>query len=107
MRAVAMLAGLLVFAPLVRADDVRLQWPLQPAAVTRAFDAPVPDWQRGHRGVDLAGRPGQPVYSAGPGTVVFAGSLAGRPVISVAHEGGLRTSYEPVEAAGLAGLRVV
>lgn len=82
-----------------RADAGRLVWPLRPPpAVTRAFDAPSPDWQRGHRGVDLAGAPDQEVYAAGPGTVVFAGKLAGRPVVSVAHPGGLRTSYEPVEA---------
>jgi murein DD-endopeptidase MepM/ murein hydrolase activator NlpD len=30
--------------------------------------------------------------------VVFAGLLANRPVVSVAHPGGLRTSYEPVAA---------
>jgi murein DD-endopeptidase MepM/ murein hydrolase activator NlpD len=79
------------------ADDGRLNWPLQPRpAVLRMFDAPTPNWQRGHRGIDLAGVPGQPVYAAGPGTVVFAGVLAGRPVVSVAHPGGLRTSYEPV-----------
>jgi murein DD-endopeptidase MepM/ murein hydrolase activator NlpD len=36
------------------------------------------------------------VYAAGSGAVVFAGELAGRPVISIAHPGGLRTSYEPV-----------
>jgi murein DD-endopeptidase MepM/ murein hydrolase activator NlpD len=82
------------------ADDGRLDWPLQPRpAVTRVFDAPSPNWQRGHRGVDLAGSPGQPVYAAERGTVVFAGELAGRPVVSVAHPGGLRTSYEPVIAA--------
>mgnify|MGYP000933759250 CR=1 FL=1 len=62
------------------------------------FDAPRPNWQRGHRGVDLAGSAGQTVYAAAPGTVVFAGELAGRPVVSVAHPGGLRTSYEPVRA---------
>lgn len=79
------------------ADDGRLNWPLRPRpAVMRIFDAPTPNWQRGHRGVDLAGIPGQPVYAAGPGTVVFAGELAGRPVVSMAHPGGLRTSYEPV-----------
>ncbi len=83
------------------ADGTVLQWPLGPGtrSVTTGFDAPAPDWQRGHRGVDLAGSPGQPVYAAGPGTVVFAGLLAGRPVVSLAHPGGLRTSYEPVEAA--------
>jgi len=36
------------------------------------------------------------VYAAGAGTVVFAGELAGRTLVSIAHPGGLRTSYEPV-----------
>lgn len=82
------------------AEGSRLQWPVSPRpAVTRGFDAPSPNWNRGHRGVDLAAAPQQPVYAAGPGTVVFAGVLAGRPVVSLAHPGGLRTSYEPVQAA--------
>ncbi|WP_048416262.1 M23 family metallopeptidase, partial [Mycolicibacterium chubuense] len=42
---------------------------------------------------------GQPVLAAAAGTVVFAGELAGRPLVSVAHPGGLRTSYEPVRAS--------
>jgi murein DD-endopeptidase MepM/ murein hydrolase activator NlpD len=82
------------------AENVRLDWPLRPPpAVARGFAAPSPDWQPGHRGVDLAGTTGQPVYAAGSATVVFAGLLAGRPVVSLAHPGGLRTSYEPVHAA--------
>src|ERR1700742_809373 len=82
------------------ADDARLDWPLRPPpAVVRGFDAPSPNWKPGHRGVDLPGSPGQPVYAAGEGTVVFAGVLAGRPVLSLAHPGGLHTSYEPVRAA--------
>jgi murein DD-endopeptidase MepM/ murein hydrolase activator NlpD len=89
------------------ADDIRLQWPLRPTpAVVRKFDAPSPNWNPGHRGVDLAGRPGQPVYAAGAATVVFAGLLAGRPVVSLAHPGGLRTSYEPVRAGVRAGQQV-
>lgn len=92
-------AGLVSAVPAVAAED-RLDWPLRPPpAVTRAFDAPAQDWHRGHRGVDLAGTAGQPVYAAGAGTVVFAGVLAGRPVVSLAHPGGLHTSYEPVRAA--------
>ena len=95
-------------AGVARADADRLTWPLRPGTpvLTRPFDAPRPNWQRGHRGVDLAGAPGQPVYAAGPGTVVFAGSLAGRPVVSIAHPGGLRTSYEPVQAVVRAGYLV-
>lgn len=107
MRLVAVLATILACAAPARADPGRLQWPLRPPpAVTREFDAPSPNWQRGHRGVDLAGAPGQPVYAAGPATVVFAGKLAGRPVVSLAHDGGLRTSYEPIEAVVVVGQRV-
>lgn len=82
------------------AEGSRLRWPVSPRpAVTRSFDAPSAKWNRGHRGVDLAAAPNQSIYAAGPGTVVFAGVLAGRPVVSLAHPGGLRTSYEPVQAA--------
>jgi murein DD-endopeptidase MepM/ murein hydrolase activator NlpD len=97
----------LVSAAPALADDVRLDWPLRPPpAVTRGFDAPSPDWQPGHRGVDLPGTPGQPVYAAGTATVVFAGLSGGRPVVSLAHPGGLRTSYQPVRAAVRVGQRV-
>src|SRR6476659_11398125 len=101
-------AGLVILALLcagpARAENGRLAWPLRPRpAVVRAFDAPTPNWQRGHRGVDLAAPPGQAVYASGPGTVVFAAELAGRPVVSVAHPGGLRTSYEPVTPSVRAG----
>jgi murein DD-endopeptidase MepM/ murein hydrolase activator NlpD len=108
MRFLAMLvvAALAGAAPAV-AEAGRLGWPLRPApTVTRAFDAPSPNWTRGHRGVDLAGSAGQPVYAAAGGTVVFAGELAGRPLVSVEHPGGLRTSYEPVRPAVRAGQRV-
>jgi murein DD-endopeptidase MepM/ murein hydrolase activator NlpD len=97
--AAVIVAAALIWAWPARGDDLRLDWPLRPhPAVVRSFDAPAPDWNRGHRGVDLAGRPGQPVYAAGAGTVVYAGMLAGRQVVSLAHPGGLHTSYEPIQA---------
>ncbi|WP_102143524.1 M23 family metallopeptidase [Mycobacterium hubeiense] len=99
-RLVAIVAVGLVCAPAARAEDGRLEWPLRPRpSVSRTFDAPSPNWQRGHRGVDLAGFAGQPVYAGAAGTVVFAGELAGRPLVSIAHPGGLRTTYEPVRPA--------
>jgi murein DD-endopeptidase MepM/ murein hydrolase activator NlpD len=105
--AALVLCWVLVSAAPAVADDVRLDWPLRPPpAVSRGFDAPSPDWHPGHRGVDLPGTPGQPVYAAGTATVVFAGLSGGRPVVSLAHPGGLRTSYEPVRAAVRAGQRV-
>lgn len=82
-------------------------WPLRPRpAVVRTFDPPEQDWLPGHRGVDLAGAPDQTVYAAGPGVVVFAGEVAGRPVISIRHDGDLRTTYEPVTAEVTVGQRV-
>lgn len=96
----------MVAAP-ARADPVRLVWPLRPdPVVVRGFDAPRPDWQRGHRGVDLAAAAGSPVYAAGAAMVAFAGPAGGIPVVSLAHPGGLRTSYEPVTAAVRIGQRV-
>ena len=42
--------------------------------LNRYYNYPSPDWLRGHRGVDLAGAPGQPVYAAGAATVVHSPS---------------------------------
>ncbi|MGW0021264.1 M23 family metallopeptidase [Rhodococcus sp. NPDC003382] len=82
-------------------------WPLQPRpSVTRPFDPPEHDWLPGHRGVDLSGSIGQVVRSAAAGTVVFAGVVGGKPVVSIDHEGGLRTTYEPVTASVTPGRRI-
>ena len=82
----------------------RFGWPLAPIpTVSRAFQPPSKPYGPGHRGVDLVGAPGQPVLAAGGGTVVYAGPLADRGVVSVDHADGLRTSYEPVAAAVHAG----
>jgi murein DD-endopeptidase MepM/ murein hydrolase activator NlpD len=82
-------------------------WPLAGSPpVTRAFEAPLGPFGPGHRGVDLAAAPGAPVLAAGAGVVAFAGMVAGRPVVSVDHPGGLRTTYEPVDPTVAAGQAV-
>jgi murein DD-endopeptidase MepM/ murein hydrolase activator NlpD len=82
-------------------------WPLQPrAAVVTAFDPPEYDWLPGHRGVDLAGAPNQTVHAIGEGVVVFADIVAGKPVVSIDHPNGLRSTYEPVRGSVVAGARV-
>ncbi len=108
MRILAFVTAVAVlWAPVAWAEDGRLNWPLRPApTVVRTFDAPSPNWKPGHRGVDLAGAEGQPVHAAAAGTVVFAGELAGRPLVSIAHPGGLRTSYEPVQPSVRAGQQI-
>lgn len=78
-------------------------WPLRPQpAVVRDFDPPATPYGAGHRGVDLLGRPGQSVHAALAGTVTYAGLIAGRGVVVVAH-GATRTTYEPVTAAVTVG----
>jgi murein DD-endopeptidase MepM/ murein hydrolase activator NlpD len=76
----------------------RWRVPLVPnPAVLRGFAPPAQRWLAGHRGVDLAAAAGQPVHSAGAGTVVHAGHVVDRGVVVVEH-GDLRTSYEPIDA---------
>jgi murein DD-endopeptidase MepM/ murein hydrolase activator NlpD len=113
------LAPLLLLAALLSAGGPAVAAPAPPAdvpagpwarpvegAVTRPFDPPPDRYGAGHRGADLAGAPGTPVLAAGDGVVVFAGMVAGRPVVSVDHAGGLRTTYEPVDPAVGAGQEV-
>ncbi len=92
-------------APGLGADPVG-GWPLDPEpAVVRPFEAPADPYAAGHRGVDLAGLVGQTVRTALPGTVTYAGMLAGRGVVVVSH-GATRTTYEPVNASVAVGQRV-
>jgi murein DD-endopeptidase MepM/ murein hydrolase activator NlpD len=94
-----------VASSVAAAPDYR--WPLAgPPVVTRRFDPPAERWLPGHRGVDLAGSPGSVVYAAGPGTVYFAGAVAGHGVVSIDHPHGLRTTYQPVTALVNAGRTV-
>jgi murein DD-endopeptidase MepM/ murein hydrolase activator NlpD len=85
----------------------RFGWPLAPPhPVVRPFLPPATPFGPGHRGVDLGGSVDEPVLAAGAGLVVFAGDLAGRPLVSVEHPGGLRTTYEPVRPAVAVGGQV-
>jgi murein DD-endopeptidase MepM/ murein hydrolase activator NlpD len=66
-----------------------------PLTVLAGFSLAGEPWQAGNRGVDLAATTGESVFAASAGTVLYAGALAGRGVISINH-GEVRTTYEPV-----------
>jgi murein DD-endopeptidase MepM/ murein hydrolase activator NlpD len=72
-------------------------WPLAPPpgsrrpVIVHPFEPPAKRWQAGHRGVDLLGGPGQEVLAAGQGTVSYAGTLFGRPVVAIDHTDGTGT----------------
>ena len=83
------------------------QWPLDPQPpLARGFEPPSHPWGPGHRGVDLAARPGQPVRAVAVGRVSFAGQVAGTGVVVVSH-GRLRSTYQPLLPAVHGGDRVV
>jgi murein DD-endopeptidase MepM/ murein hydrolase activator NlpD len=72
--------------------------------VVRVFEPPARPWLSGHRGVDLrATHDGAPVVSPAAGTVSFVGVVVVRPVITVDHGNGLRSSFEAVHSDLVAG----
>lgn len=77
-----------------------------PARVLRGFEAPEQKWSPGHRGVDMALAVGSPVVAAEDGVVAFVGTVAGKPVVSISHADGVRTTYQPVHGAVKQGQEV-
>ncbi len=80
-------------------------WPLSPKpSVLRTFDPPDKPWLSGHRGVDLGPTPdGAPVAAPSDGVVAFAGVVVDRPVLTIDHGDGLKSSFEPVTSELKAG----
>jgi murein DD-endopeptidase MepM/ murein hydrolase activator NlpD len=79
-------------------DTARWSWPLSPKpAVLRFFDPPDKPWLSGHRGVDLGPAPDDgKVTAPSDGVVTFAGVVVDRPVLTIDHGEGLKSSFEPV-----------
>lgn len=72
------------------------------APVVDPFRPPEHAYGPGNRGLEYATTPGQAVGAVGRGTVVFAGSVAGRLVVSVEHPDGLRSSLTGLAAVEVA-----
>lgn len=53
--------------------------------------------------MDLRAGPGAPVRAAAPGKVSYAGQVAGRGVVAIEVDGGLRITYQPVRASVAVG----
>ncbi|MEZ5182930.1 MAG: M23 family metallopeptidase [Acidimicrobiales bacterium] len=65
-------------------------------AVLDPFRPPPQPWLAGNRGIEYRTEPGADLVAIGPGTVAFAGSVAGRLVVSIVHPDGLRSSLTGV-----------
>jgi len=79
-------------------ENEQWSWPLSPEpAVLRTFDPPDKPWLSGHRGVDVGpALDGATVTAPSDGVVTFAGVVVDRPVLTIDHGDGLRSSFEPV-----------
>ena len=94
-------ALLAVAAPAWAEDGSHWTWPLDDRTVARDLDLPESRYGAGHRGIDLAGSPGETVRAVAPGTVSFAGTVAGVGVVTVSH-GAERSTYQPVHDLSVA-----
>jgi murein DD-endopeptidase MepM/ murein hydrolase activator NlpD len=81
-------------------------WPVDDPHLVSGFRPPVASWAPGHRGVDLAATTGDPVHAMAGGVVGFAGTVAGKEVVTIVLAGGARLTYEPVRASVRAGAMV-
>jgi len=79
-------------------------WPVDAVRVLRPFVAPVQAYGPGHRGVDLGDA--RILRAPAAGTIAFAGDVAGRPVVTIEHEEGLVTTFDPAIAARPVGSTV-
>ena len=102
------LAALTAIAPPAAVRGTAWSWPVagtlgDAPRIERRFDPPAQRWDAGHRGIDLDATTGDAVLAVAGGTVAFAGEVGGKPVVSVDHAGGIRSTYEPVMAEVAAG----
>lgn len=83
-------------------------WPVDSPDVLIGFAPPGLAWESGHRGVDFSATTGDRVLAMAAGTVAFVGSIAGKPVVTIALPGSEhpRSTYEPVIASVTVGQRV-
>lgn len=81
----------------------RWAWPTSTHQVVAAFVAPVDRYGPGHRGIDVSAVPGSVVRAPAGGVVAFAGMVAGRPLVTIDHGGGLVSTLEPALSTAVAG----
>ena len=72
-------------------------WPVT-GPVINGFDPPASPFGSGHRGIDIAAAAGTQVLAPAPGTITFAGPVAGHLFVTIDHGGGVESTYSWVSA---------
>lgn len=83
-----------------------MSWPLRRVVRLKAFDPPERPWLAGHRGIDLAAAEHDELVAPADGVVSFAGTVAGKQVVSIRHDG-LTLTFEPAVTRLSVGTRTV
>lgn len=71
------------------------------ALLMAPYQEPLTQFGAGHRGVDLAANPWTPVAAGIPGTVTFAGPVAGELYITIEGSGPRRVTYSYMGSIGV------
>jgi murein DD-endopeptidase MepM/ murein hydrolase activator NlpD len=91
----------------IEEDQAPWSWPVAfPRSIQRPFEAPATPYSSGHRGIDITASFGTPVMAPATGTIYFSGRVVDRGVVTIAHDGGYLSSFEPVVSDLEAGQRV-
>jgi murein DD-endopeptidase MepM/ murein hydrolase activator NlpD len=93
--ALVLFCMLVVATPAYAAAD--WTWPVS-GPVVGGYDPPASTYEAGHRGIDIAAPAGTVVVAPAPGSVTFAGSVGGHLFVTLAHAGGLSSTYSWVSA---------
>jgi len=88
---------LVLLVSLLAAPPATWTWPVDgPRVIARPYLAPATPYGPGHRGIDVEVE-SDVLLAPADGVVHFAGTVVDRGVLSIRHDGGIISSYEPVE----------
>lgn len=81
-------------------------WPVRNPNVTNDFDGPEQPWLPGHRGVDLDAAEHTQLIAPADGTIAFVGKVAGKDVVTIKHNNGVTSTFEPATTTSAIGDKV-
>ncbi len=87
-------------------SPLRYRCPLKECKVITPFYIGAHNWDPGHRGVDLAATIGESIFAPDNATVIYAGKVNDRFVLSLKNSLGLHLTFEPIKTNLTKGMQV-